>query len=333
PLGIPRKEDHDPPRQLLVRRRIVQPAGGVCPGHARLLAEALRSDDDVGQVEVNIGKGGDQLGVKTCRPFVTLPAVAALGELVDAILCQRRDEARQIPIVFGHRVSLPELPDLVVLVRHGVAPDPLDDRVVLYVLLNSFHNSSIVVARPATWTGSYGDRPTARTIQSSPTSSTLMQAGVCSKLPRKVRPPVSAYERIALLTPPWRTARTTSQPSSARSRSTAGNTRSKSEPIVSPPRKRTSSGRIPRNAPTNACSSSSTGMFKSRDSSSRSSGHDSASTCGATMCAVSSVRLRPLVIKRSKVTSSSMVAAARAWSRPASVSGTSCESTGRPSSK
>ena len=38
-----------------------------------------------------------------------------------------------------------------------------------------------------------------------------MHAGACSKPPRKRRSPVSAYERIARLTPPWRTASTASQ--------------------------------------------------------------------------------------------------------------------------
>ena len=56
---------------------------------------------------------------------------------------------------------------------------------------------------------------TARTIasagQSSPTSSTFTQPGACSKWPRNMRSPVSAWDRIARLTPPWRTARTVSQ--------------------------------------------------------------------------------------------------------------------------
>ena len=45
----------------------------------------------------------------------------------------------------------------------------------------------------------------------SPRSSTLTQPGACSKCPRNIRSPVSAYERIARLTPPWRTASAVSQ--------------------------------------------------------------------------------------------------------------------------
>ena len=97
---------------------------------------------------------------------------------------------------------------------------------------------------------------TARTIQPSPTSRTLTQPGACSKWPRNIRSPVSAWERIARLTAPWSTSSTVSQSGSATSRSSAGMTRSNSSPMVSPPRNGLSFGTTPRNACTKACSSS-----------------------------------------------------------------------------
>ena len=72
------------------------------------------------------GNAAEQAHVEARRPLVALPAVAGLDELVDAVLGERRDEAGKIAGVLCLRVPLPELPDLVVLGRVGVAPDQLE---------------------------------------------------------------------------------------------------------------------------------------------------------------------------------------------------------------
>ena len=84
------------------------------------------------------------------------------------------------------------------------------------------------------------------------------------------------------MTAPCATTRTVSQASSATRRSSAGTTRSKRAPIVSPPRKRLSFGTTPRNAWTNASSSSAAGIEESFEPmSSLSSGQISTSRVGS----------------------------------------------------
>ena len=80
-------------------------------GHARLLADSLRADDDVGQLEVDVGKRGQEPGVEPGRALVALPPVRRACDLVDAVLGQRREEAGDVAVVLGDRVLLPELAD------------------------------------------------------------------------------------------------------------------------------------------------------------------------------------------------------------------------------
>jgi hypothetical protein len=81
-----------------------------------VLAHALRPDHDVVQVEVDVRERGEELGVEPRRPLVALPARAGARDRVDAVLRQRGQEARQVPVVLGDGVDLPELADRLVLV-------------------------------------------------------------------------------------------------------------------------------------------------------------------------------------------------------------------------
>jgi hypothetical protein len=55
-------------------------------GDSRFLADALRADHDVVEVEVDVGKRGQQLGVEPRRALVTFPAGVGAGDRVDAVL-------------------------------------------------------------------------------------------------------------------------------------------------------------------------------------------------------------------------------------------------------
>src|SRR5262249_2097370 len=88
---VPRKEDDDPERHSLAGRRVTNPLRLERAGHTRFLAHALRTDDDVRQVEVDVREGAEQLQVEARCAVVTLPAMAGLHELVDAVLGQGRD--------------------------------------------------------------------------------------------------------------------------------------------------------------------------------------------------------------------------------------------------
>src|SRR2546421_556720 len=145
PLGIPREEDDHAPGQALAGRRVADPFGLVHPGYARLLADALRPDHDVRQVEVDVREGGQKLGVEPRRALVPFPAISALGELVDAVLGQRGDQPREVARVLGDRVTLPQLADLVVELGRRLPPEQLDDLVMLDVReLGHRANSAIV---------------------------------------------------------------------------------------------------------------------------------------------------------------------------------------------
>src|SRR5881227_2653969 len=87
-LGIPREPDHDLPLERLAGGRRAEPGGGLRRGDVGLLADALRPDDDVGQVEVDVRKRGQELRVEARSALVPLPAVTGLDELVHAIRCQ-----------------------------------------------------------------------------------------------------------------------------------------------------------------------------------------------------------------------------------------------------
>jgi cobalt-zinc-cadmium efflux system protein len=117
PLSIPREEDHDGELDPLAARFEVQPLLFVRPRHASLLDDSLRPDDDVGQVEVDVGERRKQAQVEPRRPLVPLPALGPADDLVDAVVRQGREEAPDVSIVLGLRVLLPELVDRVHLDR------------------------------------------------------------------------------------------------------------------------------------------------------------------------------------------------------------------------
>jgi hypothetical protein len=60
---------------------------------------------------------------------VTLPPRARAHHLVDAVLGERRDQARKVAVVLGDRVGLPELPDLRVLIGIDRTPEQVEDAV------------------------------------------------------------------------------------------------------------------------------------------------------------------------------------------------------------
>src|SRR6185312_5475242 len=117
---VPREEDRIPPFEVLAARLVAEPPALVCAGDDRLLAYPLRADHDVVELEVNVGKCGEELGVEPRRAIVPLPASTLLArDRVDAVLGQRRDQSGEVAVVLGDRVRLPEVMDRVVL--RGVA--------------------------------------------------------------------------------------------------------------------------------------------------------------------------------------------------------------------
>src|SRR5215207_9608420 len=111
PLAVPGEEDHDPELDPLAARLPVQPALFVCGGHLRLLDDALRADDDVGEVEVDVGEGGEEPGVEARRAVVSLPALRCADDLVDTVVRQRGKQTGDVTVVLGDRVLLPQLVD------------------------------------------------------------------------------------------------------------------------------------------------------------------------------------------------------------------------------
>src|SRR4051795_8531299 len=94
--------------------RDAEPVAGVCRGDESLLADALRADHDLGQGEVDVRKGGEQAVVELRRPGMAFPALFPGRDLVDAVLGEGRDQAGEVPVLLGDRVTLPELANLAV---------------------------------------------------------------------------------------------------------------------------------------------------------------------------------------------------------------------------
>ena len=110
-VPIPGEEDHDIELDLLARRLPVEPVSLVRRRHPRLLADPLRADDDVGHLEVDVGKSGQEAGVETGRARVPLPELRRPDDAVDAVVRQRREQPGDVAVVLGDRMLLPELVD------------------------------------------------------------------------------------------------------------------------------------------------------------------------------------------------------------------------------
>ena len=116
-------------------------------GHARFLADALGPDHDVLEIEVDVRKRGQELGVEARRALVSLPACAGAEHLVDAVLGEGRDQTREVAIVLRDRVGLPELADLGVLVLIDGSPEQLEDAIAGHA--RSFISGASTAARAA----------------------------------------------------------------------------------------------------------------------------------------------------------------------------------------
>src|SRR2546425_4607070 len=112
PLLIPRKKDDDVKLDLLPRRGAREPLAFVRAVDACLFANALRPDDDRLQIEVDVGKGGERFHVKASRSRVPLPPAAIGQDVINAVGSERRDQSRDVALVLGDRMRLPELADL-----------------------------------------------------------------------------------------------------------------------------------------------------------------------------------------------------------------------------
>jgi cobalt-zinc-cadmium efflux system protein len=127
PLAVPREEDHDAEIDPLSARLPVKPLLFVCRGDASLLDDTLRADHDVRELEVDVGERTEQARVEPRRSFVSLPALFLSDDLVDAVVGERREQPRDVPIVLGYRVLLPQLVDSVDLHRVDVELHQLPD--------------------------------------------------------------------------------------------------------------------------------------------------------------------------------------------------------------
>jgi hypothetical protein len=94
-------------------------------GDDRLLDDALRPDDDVLQLEDDVGERGQELRVEARGAVVPVPGDVVGVDRVDAVLGQRREQALDRAVVLRLRVLLPELADLVHLRRVGRHPHQL----------------------------------------------------------------------------------------------------------------------------------------------------------------------------------------------------------------
>src|SRR5947207_3126167 len=129
PGAIPREQDEDLERDREPARRRPGPRPVVGAGQCRDLEDALRPDDDLGQVEAVVGERGEQLRVERTRAVMAFPALPGRDELVDAGLGQGRDQPVDVAPVLRDRVADPEPLDPAQLSAVEVAAEPLPDGV------------------------------------------------------------------------------------------------------------------------------------------------------------------------------------------------------------
>jgi len=114
-LRIPGEEDDDPELDRLARGLVVEPVLFVRTGDVSRLADALRADDDVSQLEVDVRECAKQASVEARRALVAVPDMLGPDDLVDAVLGQRGEEPGQVSPLLGLRMLLPELANGVVV--------------------------------------------------------------------------------------------------------------------------------------------------------------------------------------------------------------------------
>ena len=108
---VPREEDDDVELDVLPGCTPAEPVALVRAGDVSFLADALRADDDVGELKFDVGEGGEQAGVEPRRAVMPLPDLVLADDPVDAVLGERRQETADIAVVLGDRMLLPELVD------------------------------------------------------------------------------------------------------------------------------------------------------------------------------------------------------------------------------
>jgi cobalt-zinc-cadmium efflux system protein len=111
PLPVPGEEDDDVELDALAALFPSEPLPFVRRRDMSLLADALRPDDDVGQLEVDVRKRGQQPRVEPRRASMPFPNLGLADDPVDAVVRQRGEEAADVAVVLGDRVLFPELVD------------------------------------------------------------------------------------------------------------------------------------------------------------------------------------------------------------------------------
>lgn len=114
--GVPGEVDHDPAVDGAAGGTVAGPGASVGATHAGDLDDALGADDDVLQVEGDVGEGAEEGLVEQAGAGVALPVLAGGNDDVDAVFGECGEEAGDVALVFGDGVTQPEAADAAVLV-------------------------------------------------------------------------------------------------------------------------------------------------------------------------------------------------------------------------
>ena len=83
-------------------------------GHLRYFEDALRADNNFGQVEFHVRKRAEKSRVKLARALVAFPAMARGDNFINTIWSESVDQSLQIASIFGFGMIDPKLADRVV---------------------------------------------------------------------------------------------------------------------------------------------------------------------------------------------------------------------------
>jgi len=119
--------DDDQQVDLLTGGWQAAPLAAVRPRQARDLDNTLRSNDDVLQVEPNVGKCAQEAQIEGAGAGVALPALAGRHDFVHAVVGQCVEQSLEIAAIFGPRMTDPQALDGLERVGVQLPAEPLAD--------------------------------------------------------------------------------------------------------------------------------------------------------------------------------------------------------------
>src|SRR5882724_10104157 len=125
---VPRKENEHVRAHWFARRRRSVPRAELCAGQLRRFEHALRTDDDLREVELHVRERAEERRVEMARPLVALPPLAGRDDFINTVRGQCGDKAIEVAAILSLGVVNPKAADGLMEFRRCVPAQPIHDR-------------------------------------------------------------------------------------------------------------------------------------------------------------------------------------------------------------